>query len=48
MQDYTREVYNEMFVEREREIKKEEREIGEGRTQEEKQNIKELLINLDI
>ena len=48
MEDYTQEVFNEMFMDREREIKKEEREIGEGRTQEEKQNIKELLTNLDI
>ena len=48
MEDYTQEAFNEMFMDREREIKKEEREIGEGRTQEEKQNIRELLINLDI
>ena len=48
MEDYTREAFNEMFIERERELEKEEREIGEGRTQEEKQNIKELLTNLDI
>ena len=48
MEDYTQEAFNEMFVEREREIKKEDRKIGEGRTQEEKQNIKELLINLNI
>jgi hypothetical protein len=45
MSNYTQEAFNEMFKDRERELLKEKegQKVGEGRTQQEKQNIKQLL-----